>query len=59
VREAPFSFAVAAEAAGIELPQSDLGDVFLAATASVYDLVLVTSDLQLLGCSWLKTLSNG
>jgi len=33
--------------------------VFLAATPSVYDLVLVTSDLQFLGCSWLKTLSNG
>jgi PIN domain nuclease of toxin-antitoxin system len=57
-REAPFTFAVAAAASGIELPQSDLGDIFLAATASVWDLTLVTSDSQLLACSWLKTLSN-
>src|ERR1019366_3200963 len=47
LREAPFTFAVAADASRIELPQSDLGDVFLAATALVYDLTLVTSDQQL------------
>jgi len=56
--EAPFTFAVAAAAARIELPQSDPGDVFLAATASTFDLTLVTADAQLLACSWLKTLSN-
>jgi PIN domain nuclease of toxin-antitoxin system len=58
LREAPFTFAVAADASGIELPQSDLGDIFLAATASALDLTLVTSDAQLLACSWLKTLPN-
>jgi PIN domain nuclease of toxin-antitoxin system len=58
LREAPFTFAVAADAAKIELPQSDLGDVLLAATAIVFDLTLVTSDAQLLQCSWLKTLAN-
>ena len=58
IKEAPFSFAVAAEAAGIQLPQADVGDTFLAATASVFGLTLVTSDLQLLKCSWLKTLAN-
>ena len=58
VREAPFTFAVAAEASGIALPQADLGDLFLAATANVLDLTLVTADSQLLGCSWLKTLAN-
>jgi PIN domain nuclease of toxin-antitoxin system len=58
LREAPLSFAVAAQAAAIELPQSDLGDVFLAATAKVHDLTLVTADEQLLACSWLKTLAN-
>jgi PIN domain nuclease of toxin-antitoxin system len=58
LREAPFTFAVAAGASRIELPQSDLGDVFLAATASVYDLTLVTADSQLLDCNWLKTLPN-
>jgi PIN domain nuclease of toxin-antitoxin system len=50
LREAPFTFAVAAAACQIELPQSDLGDVFLAATASVFDLTLSTTDSQLLAC---------
>jgi PIN domain nuclease of toxin-antitoxin system len=58
VREAPFTFAVAAEASRIALPQADLGDLFLAATASVFDLTLVTSDSRLLASSWLKTLAN-
>jgi len=58
LREAPFTFAVAAEASRIALPQADLGDLFLAATACVFDLTLVTSDSQLLACSWLKTLPN-
>jgi PIN domain nuclease of toxin-antitoxin system len=58
IKEAPFNFAVAAEAARIQLPQADVGDTFLAATASVLGLTLVTSDLQLLDCSWLKTLAN-
>jgi hypothetical protein len=56
--EAPFNFAVATEAALIQLPQSDLGDLFLAATSSVFGLTLVTADLQLLQCAWLKTLPN-
>lgn len=30
IKEAPFNFAVAVEASGIELPESDPGDVFLA-----------------------------
>jgi PIN domain nuclease of toxin-antitoxin system len=58
IREAPFTFAVAVEASRIHLPQADFGDVFLAATALVHGLTLVTSDTQLLGCAWLKTLPN-
>lgn len=58
VLEAPMNLAVGAEAAAIRLPESDPGDVFLAATARVYNLTLVTADPQLLACSWLKTLSN-
>lgn len=58
VREAPFNFVVAAEACRIQLPQSDLGDVFVAATALVFDLILVTADEQLLECRLLKTLAN-
>ena len=57
-REAPFNFAVAAEAARIQLPQNDMGDLFLAATASVFDLTVVTSDSQFIDCKWLKTLAN-
>jgi PIN domain nuclease of toxin-antitoxin system len=58
LREAPLNFAVASAASQIELPQPDPGDIFLAATAITMDLTLVTSDDQLLACSWLKTLSN-
>lgn len=58
LQEAPFTFPVATAASRIALPQSDLGDILLAATASFFDLTLVTADSQLLGCSWLKTLSN-
>ena len=58
VMEAAFTFAVGAAAAGINLPESDPGDVFLAATASVYDFTLVTADHQFFACSWLKTLAN-
>jgi PIN domain nuclease of toxin-antitoxin system len=58
LKEAPFNFAVAAAASRIALPQSDLGDIFLAATAATLDLTLVTSDSQLLACRWLKTLAS-
>jgi PIN domain nuclease of toxin-antitoxin system len=58
LREAPFNFAVAAQAASIQLPHGDPGDLFLAATALVFDLTLVTADEQLLSCPGLKTLAN-
>src|SRR6202050_652590 len=57
-RGGPSHFDWAAEASRIELPQADLGDLFLAATASVFGLTLVTADLQLTGCAWFKTLAN-
>lgn len=38
LREAPFNFAVALEASRIQLPQMDLGDIWIAATALVYEL---------------------
>jgi PIN domain nuclease of toxin-antitoxin system len=56
LREAPFNFAVAREITRIRLPHGDPGDVFLVATASVFDLTLVTADEQLLGLKWLKTM---
>lgn len=58
IKEAPFNFAAAVQTAQIQLPQADVGDVFLAATASAFGLTLVTGDSQLLECSWLKTLAN-
>ncbi|MGA7238828.1 MAG: hypothetical protein WBY44_24310 [Bryobacteraceae bacterium] len=42
----------------MELPQSDPGDVFLAATASHFGMTLVTADEQLLACGGLKTMPN-
>lgn len=56
--EASLTFEVAREASRIRLPESDIGDTFLAATASVFGLTLVTADSQLLSCRWLKTLAN-
>jgi len=54
--EAAISLEIALQAAQIQLPQPDFGDSFLAATAQVMDLTLVTADEQLLACNWLKTL---
>ncbi|MDX2178731.1 MAG: type II toxin-antitoxin system VapC family toxin [Bryobacteraceae bacterium] len=59
VREAPLTFEVAQEAARIHLPQPDLGDMMLAATAIAYGLALVTADMQLLEQPWLKTIDAG
>jgi len=58
VQEAPLNFSVALETSRIQLPEPDLGDLFLAATALVFDLTLVTADDQLLECKWLKVLAN-
>ena len=58
LQEAPINFAVASATARIHLPQPDPGDLFLAATASVYGMTLATADPQLLACRWLKTLAN-
>lgn len=56
--EAPLNFAVAAEACRIPLRRPDLGDLFLAATASEFDLTLVTDDSQFIQCDWLRVLPN-
>ncbi len=47
-REAPLNHEVALRTRGIALPHEDPADRFLAATASVYDLTLVTGDERLL-----------
>ncbi len=57
LREAPVNFAVARTLADLDLPHNDPADRFLAATALVYDLTLVTMDQHLRRASWLPTLT--
>jgi PIN domain nuclease of toxin-antitoxin system len=49
---------VAIESRVVDLPHQDPADRFLAATARVYDLTLVTSDERLLGSRRIATLAN-
>lgn len=48
LQSAPLTFEIAQRSLGIELATRDPADAFLVATAVVHDLVLVTSDRQLL-----------
>jgi PIN domain nuclease of toxin-antitoxin system len=56
LQEAPLNKHVAMESRRIKLTHKDPGDRFIAATALVYDLVLVTADRELLRCPALKTI---
>ena len=56
LQEAPLNRYVAMESRRLHLPHKDPGDRFIAATALVYDLVLVTADEKLLACPRLKSL---
>ena len=58
LREAPITHEVALETARLQLPHRDPADYFLAATARVYDLTLVTADEHLLKAPGLSTLAN-
>jgi PIN domain nuclease of toxin-antitoxin system len=57
-REAPVNHQVAMESHLIDLPQQDPVDRFLAATALVYNLTLVTADERLLRCKKISILKN-
>ena len=57
-REAPLTHAVALESRRLRLKHEDPADRFLAATARVYDLTLVTADVHLLRSRELATLAN-
>jgi PIN domain nuclease of toxin-antitoxin system len=57
-REAPFTHEIAAASHRLPLPQRDPADRFLAATAFVLDLTLVTADTSLLGLGEIATLGN-
>lgn len=55
LREAPLNHQVACASLKVELPQRDPADRFLAATAHVFDLVLLTVDRQLLAATSVAT----
>lgn len=55
-REAPLNHAIAIASRRIALSHDDPADRFLAATAQVLDLTLVTADERLLACRDMKTL---
>ena len=57
-REAPFTHEIALAARQLTLPQQDPADRFLAATAQLLDLTLVTADASLLGLGEIATLGN-
>ena len=57
-REASLTHEVAVESRGVDLQHQDPVDRFLAATARVYDLTLVTADDRLLASRRIATLAN-
>ena len=57
-REAPLTFEVAIRSRTVALPHQDPADRFLAATAIVYGLTLVTADTRLLRAAEVPTLPN-
>ena len=56
--EAPLTHEIVTAARLLPLPQRDPADRFLAATAQVLDLTLVTADAGLLGLGEIATLAN-
>ena len=58
LREAPFTHEIVLAAQQLPLPLREPADRFLAATAQVMDLTLVTSDDLLLGLGTIRTMKN-
>jgi len=58
LREAPFTHEIVLIAQQLSLPQRDPADRFLAATAQVMDLTLITADDTLLQLGTIRTLKN-
>lgn len=58
VREAVLDRRVAVASRRVELGHDDPADRFLAATAAVHDLTLVTADSRLLACPSIDVLAN-
>ena len=57
-REAPLTFEVALAISSLDLPHNDPADGFIAATAKVFGLTLVTADEQLAKLKDIAVLSN-
>jgi PIN domain nuclease of toxin-antitoxin system len=58
VREAPLTFEVALAISSLNLPHNDPADGFIAATAKVFGLTLVTADEQLAKLADISVLAN-
>jgi PIN domain nuclease of toxin-antitoxin system len=58
LREAPLTHEIVVAAQQLPLPHQDPADRFLAATAGVLGLTLVTADHRLLGLGTIATLAN-
>ena len=58
LREAPVNHEVALQSRSIDLKHQDPADRFIAATALVYDLVLVTADKRLLESEQVRTMPH-
>ena len=58
MREAPLTHEIVLAAQQLPLPNPDPADRFLAATAQVLGLILVTADERLLGLGEIGTLAN-
>jgi len=58
VTEIPLTFEVAMVSRSIALDHRDSADRFLAASARVFGLTLVTADARLLRCPDIKVLAN-
>jgi PIN domain nuclease of toxin-antitoxin system len=58
IREAPITFEVALAISSLKLPHNDPADGFIAATAKVFGLTLVTADEQLCALTDIAVLPN-
>jgi len=58
MKEAPLTREVALQSRAVDLPHDDPADRFLAATARVLDLTLVTADRRLLRAKTFRSLAN-
>jgi PIN domain nuclease of toxin-antitoxin system len=57
IQEAPLTFEVTLETSKLDLTHTDPSDRFIAASAKVFDLTLVTADKQLIAAPGIKVLS--